>query len=477
MTNRPDLIGGDEAGADLLSALNGRRPVTTGWRESKAVRRTAAIRRRRRGALGAAAALVAIGVVVSALSGGAHPYPPVRVAAVAGTHVGARLDGAAQLVANDTSLAPPDRAAVAPVVAAQQALTIKLLRRLGGHGNVTVSPASLQLALGMLQNGARGRTAHQIATALQSSELTTTQQNVGLATLTDELSSASRNAHIRFESANSLWQQQGFRLRAPFLDAIAKYYRSGVWQTDFTSRQGTDAINAWTSQHTHGKITKLFDGLDPSTVLVLANALYLQADWRTPFDKAETTPATFTTTSGRHVQSKFMTSAADVSSTVTSSYAAAQLPYRGGRFAALVVMPTDRTLAGFVRGLTPSSLAHIAATVQKAHGSISLPRFTTATTSDLVPTLQALGMHSAFGPSADLSGLSQARTHVESVVQRAYLRVTEKGTTAAAATGVAILQSRSGAHISFDRPFLFLVRDTSTGAILFASEIGDPTAG
>ncbi len=218
-----------------------------------------------------------------------------------------------------------------------------------------------------------------------------------------------------------------------------------------------NAINAWTKQQTHGKITKLFDRLDPSTVLVLANAIYFHAAWARAFSPDDTVPGLFTTASGEQVDTKFMTGpVTDVAQ--TPDYAAAQIPYRGNRFAALAVGQLSDTDA-----------------------LVKLPRFTTRSTMDLVPTLKALGMGAAFD-GADLSGLTPSRgLSVDQVVQRVYLGVGEKGTTAAAVTGISVIPlSTTGGgqpEIVFDHPFLFLVRDTTTGAILFASEINDPTAG
>jgi serpin B len=437
-------------------------------------------RRRRRRILGVAGVAVLFAVAAVALVATAGPDQTAHQAAPLkdqrGLRVAARLDGAIQLAAPSTPAPLHRPVPTAPVVTGQQALTIALLQQLGGHGNVSVAPSSLDLALAMLQNGARGRTEKQIAATLGTGQLTTTQQNAGLAQLTAELAAAATKSGVTLQSANSLWQQGGFPLRHPFMAALARYYRTGVWQTDFTSPAGENAINAWTAQATHGKITKLFEHLSPATVLVLADAVYFHAAWATPFDARLTTPSNFTTSSGRPVQAKYMSGGAGLTGTTTADYSAAQLPYRGGHFAALVVMPTHGSLADFTAHLTPAELETIAGKATGTGQQIELPRFTTTSTTNLEPVLQSLGMTDAFG-AADFSGLSSQPTSVDQVVQRVYLSVGEKGTPAAAVTGVAMAGS---AHIgpppiAFDHPFLFLVRDTTTGAILFASAIDDPT--
>jgi serpin B len=260
--------------------------------------------RRRRWGWGIGAGVVCAAVLATVLSltsdgGGGEPgrQPLPRGAHV---HVAARLDGAVQLVADTASPAPPagtDPATVQRVAAAEQALGVALLRQVGSDGNASVSPASLYLALGMLQNGARGATAAQIARVLHVPGVSTADLNAGLAGLTRELTRAAAKDGITLDSANSLWQQRGFPLRAQFLAALAHYYRTGVWQVDYAHDMAgaLHAIDTWTSRQTRGKITKLFDALDPQTVLVLADAIYFHAAWATPFSPAQTEDGVFTT--------------------------------------------------------------------------------------------------------------------------------------------------------------------------------------
>ena len=461
-----------------LRVLSRRTPVTSGWRAPDTVRRSAVRRRRARWSAGAAAVLAAaVGVAVSlgdgSKSGGAGPLAlHGQVRTIAGAH------GSIQLVASTNPLTAANPSQLNAVVAAEQRLSLALLDQVSDGSNVTVSPASLYLALGMLQNGARGQTADEIAKALQASGLSTDDQNAGLAALTAELTAAADKDGIQFDSANSLWQQKGFAVKKQFLDELAAYYNSGVWQVDYQHHMADalQAINAWTSDKTQGKITKLFDQLDPSTVLVLANAVYFHANWQTPFDKSATEPGDFTTSSGKSVAAKFMTGGQGLVAGVTDDYQAVGLPYQGGRFQALAVMPMHGALGDFVSSLTPDKISNIASGLTTGM-SVSMPRFTTTSTINLNPVLQALGMQRAFGDAADLSGLSSEPTYVDQVIQRDYLQVGELGTTAAAVTGIGIsAQSATvGPSVNLDHPFLFLVRDTRTGAILFASEINDPS--
>lgn len=476
--NEPDETGGTDPGR-MLRVLNRRTPVTSGWRAPDTVRRRSVRRRRTRWTAGTAVVLTAaIATAVSLVGGSPHSQVTTPLGGVVRSISGPH--GSTQLVANTTPVSTIDQSNLAAVVAAEQRLSLALLNQIGDGSNVTVSPASLYLALGMLQNGARGQTADQIATALQANGISTADQNAGLAALTNELRAAAAKDGIAFDSANSLWQQKDFEVKRQFLDALAAYYRTGIWQVDYAHHMddALAALNAWASDKTHGKITRLFDSLDPATVLVLANAIYFHAAWQTPFDKDSTRAGTFTTSDGRQVRVKFMSGGPGLQGAITDDYQALGLPYTGGRFEALAVMPTHGSLPDFIASLTPGKINTIASDLNSGL-SVSMPRFTTTSTIDLKPVLEALGMQQAFGDSADLSGLGDESTMVDQVIQRDYLGVGELGTTAAAVTGISIMPTSAtpGPAIALDHPFLFLVRDTQTGAILFASEITDPSAG
>jgi serine protease inhibitor len=337
---------------------------------------------------------------------------------------------------------------------------------------------SLALALTMLQNGARGKTLAGIKAALHASGLTGTALDAGWAALVHDWTSAAQRDGFALHSANSLWLAPTLPTRAAFMAALAGYFHTGVWRVDFTQPGANDAINTWTSQQTHGRITKLFDQLDPDTLAVLANAVYFKAAWQDPFDASDTHDGTFTGPGGAAAPASFMGRTGDLGAAVTPDYAAVQLPYRGGRFAALAIMPTKVSLTDYVRGLDPAALRSVVDGLTTGPTTVALPKFTTTSALDLNRPLQAMGMTDAFGP-ADFSALSPVGLQVTQVVQRVYLKVAEKGTEAAAVTGIGMAASARAAApraITLDHPFLFLIRDTATGAILFASEIQHPEA-
>lgn len=397
--------------------------------------------------------------------------------------VHARLAGAIELRSPVHHYSAPVPGVVAPTARAEQAFTLALLQHLSaGSRNSSVSPAGLGIALAMLQNGAAGATQAEMLAALRAGGLSAAQLDEGWLRLTRDWSAATSNGSLTLSSANALWVQHGFAIRKQFMADLSGYFDTGLWQTDFSrGAAATDAIDRWTAQQTRGRITKLFDRLDPRTVLVLADAVYFKAAWASAFDAHRTRPGPFTRADGSTVTTPFLSDEATTRPVaVTPGWSAVQLPYRGGRFAALAVIPTTQSLHSYLGSLTVAGLDAVVAALHPQAVDLALPKFTTTSELDLKPVLQSLGMRQAFSDAADLSGLSTRPTKVDQVIQRVYLAVAEKGTEAAAATGVSVVPSSAragGTAVRFDHPFLFLIRDTVTGAILFASQVTDPTAG
>jgi serpin B len=303
----------------------------------------------------------AIPVLVSDLRSGSAPSgrPSAPARPPAGVRVADRIGAAYQLaaVAHRGAAAPGDPAALSRD---EQDFTVALLKSLhasAGAGNLTVSPTSLAVALSMLELGARGETAQQIAAALSTAGLSPAQQSAGWQALVRQWS----GGPFTLDSANSVWQQSGMSVPRAYLAALQRYYRTGIWRVDFMhdAAAATQAINDWVDQHTDGRIAKLYDdgALNAQTRLVLANAVYFKAAWAKPFDAHNTRPGSFYAGSAAPISTDFMHAQDAVACAVTADYQAAQLPYQGGRFAALAIMPTRGSLADFVAGLDATKLA------------------------------------------------------------------------------------------------------------------------
>jgi serine protease inhibitor len=383
--------------------------------------------------------------------------------------------------------------AVEPTVSGMAAFGYDLLGVVDApNDNVIVSPASIAYAFGMVRAGAQGETAGQIDRVLHFPA--TGGPHEALNAISQETVTVHRPpprpepGADRDPSdppkppvvtiANGLFPQVGLEIRQEFLRTIAAYYGAGVWEVDFTKPAAVEAINAWAEDHTAGRIRKVFDELDPTTRLVLTNAVYLKADWLTPFEPGSTQDGAFTTAAGAKVTAKLMRDpAARVSYARTDRWQAVELPYAGGELAMRVLIPADRTPPAKL--LEPPVLASIGEQLRPGRVDFTMPRFDFATNLDAMKEqLTRLGMTVPFGASADFSGITARGLQIDQVVHKANITVDEYGTEAAAVTAVVMAESAvqpSDVVIRADRAFAFTIVHKPTGTPLFAGQVADPT--
>lgn len=354
--------------------------------------------------------------------------------------------------------------------------------------NLVFSPASISTALAMTWAGARGETATQMATALRFT-LPPERFHPAMNQLTAELSARGEGKKgadggpMRLRIVNTTWAQKGFALVPAYLDLLAENYGAGVNLLDFigATEPSRLTINAWVSEKTEQKIKDLIPpgAVGADTVLVLTNAVYFNAAWRTPFAE-DTRDAAFVRADGSTVQVPTMNVTTSFRAGVVPGLATAvALPYQDERLSMLVVLPDEGKLAAVESQLATGGLATIEAALQPQPVILSMPRFRFETPIQLKPALSALGMPIAFGGGADFTGISTAvPLEIAEVLHKAFIAVGEKGTEAAAATAVVIRTTSApqGLNIQVNRPFLFFIRDEATGALLFVGRVSDPSA-
>ena len=348
--------------------------------------------------------------------------------------------------------------------------------------NVALSPASISEALSMAFAGARGTTASEMASAL---DFRLAPGRLGAAWGAADRSLADVNGpDATLDVANALYGQAGQRFRQAFLRVLARDYGAGLRTADFerAAEAARAEINAWVSGQTAGKIPELLGpgGVDPSTRLMLVNAVYLKARWLVPFTKQSTFPDVFHAPGGT-VKVPTMHRTGTFGYRQGAGYQALELPYRGGRLAFDILLPSPGELQPLLSRLAGEGPLSLLADLRQQRVQLALPKFRVDTRFELSAALQALGMRLAFEPGdADLSGIAgkPGELYIKSVVHEAYLSVDEAGTEAAAATGVGISAAALPAQppIAFivDRPFAFVLRDVKTGAVLFTGVVSHP---
>lgn len=393
--------------------------------------------------------------------------------------------GAATEVKADAPRASADPAAALGVRAALDAFSADLYKALAREpGNLVLSPYGVAVALAMTSAGARGETAAQIGRVLHVEN----DPGAGFNVLEQELAKrpgkykvGDGDFALELATANRLWGQNGLTFERTFLDTLARYYGAGMQIVDYKAapEPARRSINDWVADRTRGRIKDLIPQgvIDVQTRLVLTNAIYLKASWMLPFAEGQAAP--FHRTDGTDVQAKTMRLNESLRYGVGEGYQAVQLRYVGG-LSMVVIVPDRGKLGAFERSLDGAAIRRLVDGMRSTQVILSLPKFTFTSQAQLKEALSQLGMPLAFTDRADLSGITkEERLEIADVVHKAFIAVDEKGTEAAAATGVVFRTTSAPANpieLRIDRPFLFLIQDDATGAILFLGRVGDPTA-
>jgi serpin B len=357
--------------------------------------------------------------------------------------------------------------------------------------NVVMSPYSISAAMTMVDVGAAGATDAQIQSVLHlpGNGAALAPAYAALA-CEDETDGSSQGNQLLV--ANSLWGQQGKAFEASFLSVLSSGYGAPLQTVDFGGGAGgaTATINQWVSNETQSMIPALLHTGDVggSTRLVLVDAVYFRGLWDDGFDPKNTSPQPFTLSDGTTVSVPTMSGKVNLAlgagAAAGQAFSVYELPYKGGSLAMDFLVPGS-SLSVVEANLTPDVLSTALASMSKPENlNLRLPKFSIDTRFGVATALAAMGMPDVFGSAADLSGMDGMKDlYLSTVVQEARIEVNEQGSVAAAATAAVV----SGAvcsrcpgvpvSIAIDSPFLFLIRDTKNGSILFVGRVEDPRQG
>jgi serpin B len=359
------------------------------------------------------------------------------------------------------------------------------LMRAQGPGNLILSPDSVAAALAMTGIGGVGRTAEEIARTLhlKGPAALASVGDLQRAIAAGQAAAAAGDPEPpTLEIANGLFLQQGLPFASAFLSGARQRFGAAPETVDFTTNPtgAMEAINGWVSEHTKGLIPRILDSLPEEMALALANAVYLDANWKHPFKKGKTRPGVFHKTAGE-ITVDFMHQTESLRYGAGPGYRVVALPYRSSTLSLLVMLPRRQELGALQRRLNGRSLARIARHLTLRPVALSLPRFHLNTDTELTGALEKLGMPTPFSEGANFSRITTAADlKIAFVKHAADFTVDEAGTVAAAATvvGVTVKSAprlpRDAITFNANRPFLFFLRDDRTGAVLFAGRLTDP---
>lgn len=379
----------------------------------------------------------------------------------------------------------PDIADADAVAAADDALqfAFTLYQQLSEseNDNMVFAPYSISSALSMLYAGAAGITASEMASALNFN-LPKDRLFPSFNAVDISLNSqSSENAEIQI--VNSVWGANDRAWKSGFLDILAKNYGAGLNAVDFASDPESirTGINDWVAQTTNNRITNLLPAgsVNTETILLLTNAIYLNANWLVPFDPDDTNNSEFELISGDSITTPTMTLLSEFAHSRESYFDVIELPYDGNNLSMVILIPDSGTFGMLESDLSASLINTSLANLQNKNVSLFMPKFELTSSLALSDTLKQLGMTSAFSfGDADFTAMSDApNIAVENVLHKSFIKVDEKGTEAAAATGVVVGVTSVPAielELAVDSPFVFLIRDLKTKSTLFIGRVLDP---
>jgi serpin B len=366
------------------------------------------------------------------------------------------------------------------VAKANTAFGLNLLREVHASepaGNLLLSPLSVSMALGMTLNGAATSTFDAMRQTLAFAGQSQSEINTAYNGLLRQL--RARDPKIEIGIANSIWYDAGFSVLPTFSDTVRHYFDAEVRQLDFASSASPSVINNWVSQKTNGRIKELIDQINPEEVMFLVNAVYFKGPWTQTFAEQATSARPFRRPDGSTVSVPTMSNDGSYYSTKNNEVQAVELLYGDSAFSMVLVAPAQGTsLAPVTALLEPAKWSALMSALQPGRIILSMPKFKFTYEKALKDALSALGMGVAFDPArADLSRIANVRPenlYISRVQHKTYIDVHEKGTEAAGATSVGIGVTSMPPELRFDGPFIFAIRERSTGTLLFVGRVVDP---
>lgn len=369
---------------------------------------------------------------------------------------------------------------------AHNQFAVNLLKHLATQdltSNVFFSPTSIAAAFGMAYAGARGSTEAELGSVLGHTAVGLTDRARVLAAYKNLLQlAASRN--VTLDVANMVLAQNGLPVNDNYKQQLREVFDAEIRSADFVNEGPRVAaeVNAWVREKTRGNISGILpEGQSLNIILFILNAVFFKGTWVTKFDAADTVNKPFFNLGTTEVSKPSMHLRTSLPHTrVDALHASAlEIPYQGGKFSMVVVLPDTPTgLQALRDGLSLAALDDLGNNVYRKDVVLRLPKFEMSHTYNLVTAMKALGLNAVFGDSADFSGISNgSQVRVSDAVHKAAIEVNEEGTVAAAVTGLSI-RPVPAANVppppvlfTVDRPFLYYIREKNTNRILFIGEV------
>ena len=352
--------------------------------------------------------------------------------------------------------------------------------------NTFFSPLSLNMALGMLYNGSSGTTRTEMAKTLGITNCSLTEINEYYQKMMQELLKIDPITEINI--ANSFWYRNELPVKASFIETGKKYFDAEVKALDFNSSTAADIINKWCAEKTKNRINHIIDNsMTDDMMMTLINALYFKSKWQKEkkFEKEKTKLDVFTKTNRQKIKVQMMEQTNSLPYYADEQFQCVELPYGNQAFSMIAMLPHENMdINRLIDHLADVKWQDVMNNMREQRVWLKLPRFKMECDFSLSQPIMNLGMKQIFDPrDADFENIAKiydVNWYVSDIKQKTFVEVNEEGTEAAAVTAIVVVGfGRRGTTVEpvrffADRPFLFLIREKSTGLILFIGRIDEP---
>ncbi len=346
--------------------------------------------------------------------------------------------------------------------------------------NIFISPLSIGMALAMTYNGAIGETKQEMGTVLGFENVNDSSLNVAYKGVYDVLMNSDEKVEISL--ANSIWYTDMWTVDQSFSNIIQTYYNGEISPIDLSNpTEAKDIINEWVENKTKDKIKDLLKQIQPEDVMFLVNAIYYKSDWTYKFNKEETIESNFYKEDSSTVKCQMMrVNEIDIKNRYTEGYFLIELPYGNKQYGMVIILPNgDKKVNDIIGEITIDEINSLLEDTSKSVITVHLPKFKVEYESKLNDILIEMGINIAFDPyQAEFPELFENVKDgiwISRVRHKAFIEVNEEGTEAAAATVVVMAFNAINDEIWFNKPFIYLIRENTTGTILFMGKLMDPS--
>lgn len=360
------------------------------------------------------------------------------------------------------------------IIENNNAFALNLFSQMKGFDSKVVSPMSVSYLMGMLANGADGQTRQEIMKAIGCEKVSLRDLNEFYQMLITHANHFDKATTINI--ADYIALNCHYQLKDGFASTMQNYYKAGVESLDFSKASTLKRINRWCSDHTDGMIPKIIEQVDADAVSYIMNAIYFNGTWTDKFDTRQTKLENFQGYTRDIKKTQMMHRNGKYQYMDNADFAAVNLPYGNGSYSMTVILPNrGKSIDDVMAGLDAKKVGELRRSMDECVVDLKLPRFTISQETSLNDIISKLGAPTMFTSGADFSNFASGNLSISKMLQKAKIEVSEEGTRASAVTMAMVAMTAlrpEPRKVEFhaNRPFIYMITEHSTGAILFMGQ-------